>query len=141
MLFNGREEELLLRPFPPRPISLPNSSRSSNADSENLKGVPAILLLDESFATRHRGKRLSNVRNNNTGAARTISQTLSHRRAIRKVSLEMNLCDLANNNGRVSATNMTSEGGRKLRAAVWKDIVAVLSKVDESIAEIVGSRS
>jgi hypothetical protein len=41
----------------------------------------------------------------------------------------------------MSATNITSEEGRKMRAAVWKDIVGVLSKADENVAGIVGSRS
>lgn len=54
------------------------------------------------------------------------------------MSLEKRYSDQANDSNRASATNITSEKGRKLRAAVWKDIVAVLSNVDESVAEIVG---
>ena len=42
---------------------------------------------------------------------------------------------------RASATNISSELGNNLRFDVWKDIVAVLGKVDENIAGIVGLRS
>ena len=42
---------------------------------------------------------------------------------------------------RLSATNIASDEGKNMRFDVWKDIVAVLSKVDERVPGIVGSRS
>lgn len=47
----------------------------------------------------------------------------------------------ANARHRASATNISSKVGNNLRFDVWKDIVAVLSKVDENVAEIAGLRS
>lgn len=41
----------------------------------------------------------------------------------------------------VSATNITSEQGRKMRAAAWKDIIGILSKVDKNVAGIAGLAS
>jgi hypothetical protein len=58
-----------------------------------------------------------------------------------KFTEHRDLMSSADGRHRVSAKNFTGLEGKNMQFDVWKDIIAALSKVDENVAGIVGSRS